>query len=327
MLKGLASFYFSNKIVMIYINNELFKRTKTEDKESLKKFQSLFAKHLDETGRIIKPIVLKYAPQFIQRDKDNPGKLMMPRSMKLSFVTSTYYDGQMAEVRYSRSAGIPQQNGAGMKFLDNGTQVVGGQLAVNDIDLAYYLWRFSDQIYTKPEYRDSPSAFFEIENVEAERRELAIKKAITSTANARLWNSLEDGGVTDATIRLVAKNFMIPNVDELDIDEIKLIIDKMIQINRSKMDAFLRLTDKNSAPKEVISERRGVIADAIEGNIICQDSMKKGFFMIGPDGKPEGKPIFTYKQGERDPKGALYVYLEGSNPEFLEDLKTRLEIA
>lgn len=311
---------------MIYINNELFKRTKTEDKESLKKFQSLFAKHLDATGRIIKPIILKYAPHFIKKDMDNPGRLLMPRSMKLSFVTNTYYDGQMAEVRYSRSAGIPQQNG-GMKFLDNGTQVVGGQLAVNDVDLAYYLWRFSDQIYTKPEYKDSPSAFFEIENLEGERREAVIKKAIASTANARLWNSLADGGVSDATIRLVAKNFMIPNVDELDIDEVKLLIDKMIQYNPQNMDIFLRLTDKNSAPKEVISERRGVIADAIENNIICQDSMKKGFFMIGPDGKPEGKPIFTYKQGEKDPKGALYVYLEGSNPEFLEDLKTRLEIA
>jgi len=312
---------------MIYINNELFKRTKTEDKESLKKFQSLFAKHLDETGRIIKPIILKYAAHFIQKDNDNPGRLLMPRSMKLSFVTSTYYDGQMAEVRYSRSAGIPQQNGGGMKFLDNGTQVVGGQLAVNDIDLAYYLWRFSDQIHTKPEYKDNASAFFEIENLEGERRDAVIRKAITSTANARLWNELADGGVSEATIRLVAKNFMIPNVDDLDADEVKLIIDRMIQLNPANMDIFLRLTDKNSAPKEVISERRGIIADAIEGNIICQDSMKKGFFMIGPDGKPEGKPIFTYKQGERDPKGALYVYLEGSNPEFLEDLKTRLEIA
>jgi hypothetical protein len=312
---------------MIYINNELFKRTKTEDKESLKRFQSLFAKHLDETGRIIKPIVLKYAPHYIQKDIDNPGKLAMPRSLKLSFVTNTFYDGQMAEVRYSKSAGIPQQNGAGMKFLDNGTQVVAGSLSINDVDLAYYLWRFSSQIHTKPEYKDNPSAFFEIENLEGERREAVIRKAITSTANARLWNTLADGGVSDATIRLVAKNFMVPNVDAMDIDEIKLIIDKMIQMNPANMDIFLRLTDKNSAPKEVVSERRGVIADAIEGNIICQDSMKKSFFMIGADGNPEGKPIFTYKQGEKDPKGALYVYLEGSNPEFLEDLKTRLEIA
>lgn len=312
---------------MIYINNELFKRTRAEDKESFKKFQSLFAKHLDETGKIIRPIILKYAPHYIQKDKDNPGKLMMPRSMKLDFRTTTMYDDQMAEVRYSKSAGVPQPNGGGMKFLDNGTQVVGGQLTVTDIDLAYFLWRFSSQIWTKPENRDNPSAFFEIENVEAERREIAIRKAIVATANARLWNAPEDGGVADATIRLVAKNFMVPNVDDMDTDEIKLVIDKMIQINPSNMDIFLNLTDKNSASKEVISERRGIIADAIESNIICQDSIKKGFFLVGADGKPEAKPIFTYKQGERDPKSALYVYLEGSKPEFLEDLKTRLELA
>ena len=314
---------------MIYINNELFKRTTREDKESYEKFCREFDKHLDQYGRIKadNPIVLKYAPHLIKPDPDNIGKVMMPKSMKLNFVVNTFYNGQMAEARYSRSAGIPQRDG-GMKFTENGTQVVGGRLAITDNDLAYFIWRFSNQVYTKMENASNPLAFFEIENPEGERRAIARKKSMESTINARLWNEVEDGGLSDAAIRTVAKNFMIPNVDNIeDINELKLMLEKLVKLQPGNADIFLTLSDKNNGmSREAIAERRSIIANAVENGIISQDMIRKAFFMMGPDGKPEGKPIFTYQKGEKDPKGALYVYLEDKNPSMLDDLKNLLSL-
>lgn len=311
---------------MIYINNELFKRTSPEDKQSFKEFQEQFQKHLDPTGRIIKPIVLKYTKRYIKPDRDNPGKMMMPRSLKLNFVTTTMYNGQVAEVRYSKASGKPDAKTGTLKFIDNGTQVVGGRLAVNDIDLAYYLWRFSDQIVTKPENASNPLAFFEIENVELERKQAAIKKAIAATLNARLWNSPEDGGLSDETIRSVAKTLMIPHVDEIeDIIELKLILERYVNISQSNADLFLSLTDKKGLPKKELADRRGLIADAVKTGILAQDALKCTFHLVDETGAPAGKPIFTYKKGEKDPKGALYSFLEESNPEFIDNLKERIE--
>jgi hypothetical protein len=314
---------------MLYINNELFKRTTKEDRESYERFCKEFEKNLDELGRIkqTNPIILKYASHLVKPDMDNPGKLIMPKSMKLNFVVNSYYNGQMAEIRYSRTAGIPQRDGS-LKFTDNGTQVVGGRLAITDNDLAYFIWRFSNQIISKSENMNNPLAFFEIENPEGERRAIARKKSMESTINARLWNEMEDGGLSDAVIRSTAKNFMIPNVDAIDdINEIKLMLEKLVKFNPSNADMFLTLTDKNSGmSKSEISERRSIIANAIENGIISQDSIRRGFFMIGPDGKPEGKPIFSFQKGEKDPKGALFVYLEDKNPEMLDDLKNLLSM-
>jgi len=313
---------------MLYINNELFKRTTKEDKDSYEKFCREFDKHLDQYGRIRQdnPIILKYASYLVKPDMDNPGKLVMPKSMKLNFVVNSFYNGQMAEVRYSRTAGIPQRDGS-LKFTDNGTQVVGGRLAITDNDLAYFIWRFSSQIVTKVENSSNPLAFFEVENPEGERRAIARKKNMESTITARLWNEMEDGGLSDEAIKTVAKNFMIPNVDAMDdINELKLMLEKLIKLNPANADIFLTLTDKKNAPKEEIAERRSIIANAIENGIISQDSIRKSFFMIGPDGKPEGKPIFTYQKGEKDPKGALFIYLEGKNPEMLDELKNLLSL-
>jgi hypothetical protein len=313
---------------MLYINNELFKRTTKEDKDSYEKFCREFDKHLDQYGRIRQdnPIILKYASHLVKPDMDNPGKLVMPKSMKLNFVVNSFYNGQMAEVRYSRTAGIPQRDGS-LKFTDNGTQVVGGRLAITDNDLAYFIWRFSSQIVTKVENSSNPLAFFEVENPEGERRAIARKKNMESTITARLWNEMEDGGLSDEAIKTVAKNFMIPNVDAIDdINELKLMLEKLIKLNPTNADIFLTLTDKKNAPKEEIAERRSIIANAIENGIISQDSIRKSFFMMGPDGKPEGKPIFTYQKGEKDPKGALFIYLEGKNPEMLDELKNLLSL-
>jgi hypothetical protein len=313
---------------MLYINNELFKRTTKEDKDSYEKFCREFDKHLDQYGRIRQdnPIILKYASHLVKPDMDNPGKLVMPKSMKLNFVVNSFYNGQMAEVRYSRTAGIPQRDGS-LKFTDNGTQVVGGRLAITDNDLAYFIWRFSSQIVTKVENLSNPLAFFEVENPEGERRAIARKKNMESTITARLWNEMEDGGLSDEAIKTVAKNFMIPNVDAMDdINELKLMLEKLIKLNPANADIFLTLTDKKNAPKEEIAERRSIIANAIENGIISQDSIRKSFFMMGPDGKPEGKPIFTYQKGEKDPKGALFIYLEGKNPEMLDELKNLLSL-
>jgi len=313
---------------MLYINNELFKRTTKEDKDSYEKFCREFDKHLDQYGRIRQdnPIILKYASHLVKPDMDNPGKLVMPKSMKLNFVVNSFYNGQMAEVRYSRTAGIPQRDGS-LKFTDNGTQVVGGRLAITDNDLAYFIWRFSSQIVTKVENSSNPLAFFEVENPEGERRAIARKKNMESTITARLWNEMEDGGLSDEAIKTVAKNFMIPNVDAMDdINELKLMLEKLIKFNPANADIFLTLTDKKNAPKEEIAERRSIIANAIENGIISQDSIRKSFFMMGPDGKPEGKPIFTYQKGEKDPKGALFIYLEGKNPEMLDELKNLLSL-
>lgn len=313
---------------MLYINNELFKRTNKEDRDSYEKFCREFEKNLDQYGRIRQdnPIILKYASHLVKPDMDNPGKLVMPKSMKLNFVVNSFYNGQMAEIRYSRSAGIPQRDGS-LKFTDNGTQVVGGRLAITDNDLAYFVWRFSSQIVTKLENSNNPLAFFEIENPEGERRAIARKKNMESTITARLWNEMEDGGLSDEMIKTVAKNFMIPNVDAIeDINELKLMLEKLIKFNASNADIFLSLTDKKNAPKEEIAERRSIIANAIENGIISQDSIRKSFFMMGPDGKPEGKPIFVYQKGEKDPKGALFIYLEGKNPEMLDELKNLLSL-
>jgi hypothetical protein len=313
---------------MLYINNELFKRTTKEDRDSYEKFCREFEKNLDQYGRIRQdnPIILKYASHLIRPDLDNPGKLTMPKSMKLNFVVNTFYNGQMAEVRYSRAAGIPQRDGS-LKFTDNGTQVVGGRMPIVDNDLAYFIWRFSSQIITKTDNAGNPLAFFEIENPEGERRAIARKKSMESTITARLWNEMEDGGLSDEAIKTVAKTFMIPNVDAMeDINELKLMLEKLIKLNPTNADIFLTLTDKKNAPKEEIAERRSIIANAIENGIISQDSIRKSFFMMGPDGKPEGKPIFTYQKGEKDPKGALFIYLEGKNPEMLDELKNLLSL-
>ena len=312
---------------MIYINSTEFKRTSKKDQDKFKQFQDEFSAHIDpNSGRIISPIILKYAPFKITPDRDNPGKMLMPRSLKLNFITRVPIDGQMAEVRYTQRMPIPNKDG-GLKFIDNGTPVVDGQLAITDIDLAYYLWEFSDQNWGKEINKANPSAYFVIENLNYERSLLATAKREQAVINARLWNKVSDGGLTDSAIRTIAQDFMIPNAaDFKDINELKLILEKLVKASQQNTDIFLTKSDRRELPSEEKAARRGMIADAIEGNIITQDLIKRQFFLVGMDGIPETEPLMTYKAADKDPKSTLYVFLEDTNPALFVSLKTRLEM-
>ena len=312
---------------MIYINNELLE-IKKQSRETLMEyneaFMNEFSANMDKTGRIFKPIILKYAPFKITADADNPGKELKPRSLKLNFMTRTVHNGQTSEVRYSPSAPVKDKDGH-LNFRENGTQVVDGQMAIYDIDLLYFLWKYSDQNWGKEENKSNPLAYFVIENLESERAAIARLKSQKSTLNARLWNEVEDGGLSDNAIRVVAKDFMIPNVDAIeDINELKFLLEQLTT-SHENLQLFLTKTDKGKLPKEEQANRRSIIATAVQEGIISQDLIKSSFFLVNMNGEVDTKPMFTYKKGEKDPKGAFYVYLEATQPELIAQLKERLE--
>lgn len=317
---------------MLYINNELVAK---KDEKLFSAFRTEFAANMN--GFAIKannPIVLKYKPEMIKPDVDNPGKLLMPVSAPLKLVSFVNINGNMAEVRYSTTAPKINKETKTAEFPVNTMTVERGRLTIYDIDLAFYMWAYSTQNAEK--HPDNKDAYFIIENAEGERAAIARAKRNESTALARIWNETEDGGLSEKRLRLVGKDMMIAGAGDMDINQLRQVLDHMMKVDKGtgvNRDLFLSLSDPHKSAEDAkmnenYIERKAIVTEAIIKELISHNTNKMQFFLNGIDGVP-GELLFDYtsfkKSGDKtNRQELLYLHLEENRPELLDELKAKL---
>lgn len=316
---------------MIYVNNELVKFDKPSPYKTLyEEFNQVFKSYLDETGKLIKPITIKYREGLSMPDPDNPGKMLVPASKGLKLVCNVYVNGLSVEVRYTKTPPRPNPKTGEPEFLTQSVPVLGGRFIImEDKDLAFFFWAFSPQNYGKPENMGNSSAWFVFENISYENTEVANKKRIEAQIQVKLYAEVENNGLSDESLVEVAKTLMIPNAErylvEHDMDGLRLLLEKMCQ-NKERAEEFLRASSRTAVTGKRKSERAYVIREALDMRIINQDFKQRSFFLAADDGKNDGQALYKWKIQDRDPLGGFYTYLHESNPEMLDSLEERVSI-
>jgi hypothetical protein len=316
--------YTTKKItlyIMIYINNEIYKLSPKEKDNFNKTFES----YLDEKGGLVKPVKIKYIPSLIKKDKDNPGKIKMPRSKSLSFVVQTMHDGQQVELRYSSTPARVVAKTGELQFSNTSISVFDGELNTTDKDLIWFFWNHSEQNAGNSKNMDKHNAWFIIEDKEAENREIARLKKVDATIKARLWNDVADGGLSDNEIIKAAKHGMIPGIDKMDdVNEIRTLLEKVLEINKPFKEEFLTMTDVRNKKNDDFIERKYLIQSAIDLGIIGMNSINKSFYLLDEKGKQNGSPLMKWTAKIKDPKVALYMQLEQTNKDLLDVIQDKV---
>jgi hypothetical protein len=314
---------------MIYVNNELVKFDKPNPYTKLwAEFHKEFAPYLDETGKLVKPITIKYRDGLTRPDPDNPGKYLTPASKGLKLVCNTYVDGLSVEIRYTKTPPRTNQKTGEPEFTTQSIPVTGGRFVImDDKDLAFFFWAFSPQNYGKSSNMGNTSAWFIIENISYENKELADKKRIKAQIQVKLYADVENNGLSDESLVEVAKSLMIPNAESYlkdhDMDGLRLLLEKMCE-NRDRAEEFLHAASRTNVTGKRKSERAYVIREALDMRIINQDFKKRSFFLAAEDGKNEGQALYIWKQTDKDPLGGFYTYLYETNQEMLNSLEERV---
>lgn len=311
---------------MIYINNERHTFTKTE----IESFNSKFADYLDSTGRMIKPVVIKYIPELIQKDPDNPGKYKMPRSKSLSFVTQTMYNKQQSEIRYSSAPARINPKSGELVFANTAMSIFDGYFATTDKDLVWFFSEYSEQNAGNHLHKGKHSAWFVIEDRGLEQKKEAEIRKEKATIDARLWNDVGDGGLSDEEIRRVAKSLMIPGVDNMElIGDVKAVLERVIfnPKDPSVKAEFLRVSDVRNKSNPEMVERKYLIQKALDMAIIGQDHKSSKFYFLDENKKNVGQPIMSYTKKDKDPKVSLYLQLETTNKELLDLIEEKVKLA
>ncbi len=313
--------YLNGKLVDIKGNNAFGKKMREFDKE--------FAKYLADDGRLVKPITIKYKDGLITPDPDNPGKFDMPSSKGLKFIANVFWDGQQSEIRYSSTPGRPNPKTGELEFQTQSMPIVKGRATIYDKELALFFWAISPQNYGRPEFMANNDAWFVIENVSYENKQIADEKRIKAMLNVKLWSPTEEGGLSDEQLIDAAKMILIPNVEQYveedDLDGLKILIEKLIHSNREKAEQFLHAASRTSVTGKNQKQRAYIVLQAIDLRIINQDAAKRSFFMCDENGKNSGAALYKWKVAEADTLGAFYTYMKTENPELLATIEERVE--
>jgi len=286
---------------MIYINDKLVDK---KEPKLWKEFQSEFSGHLDTLtkSKIVKPITIKYIPSLITKDPnpENKGKTQKPRSLSINHVSQIQIEDSMVDVRYTKTA--PKKNAAGLpEYSGIQSTDVYTQLGVTDIDFAFFFWAYSLQ-----NNRLNPDAKMMIENKEQEARDIATVKRNAATIQARLWNTIEDGGCTDELLASFAETRKhIYNVGTLDENQLRMAIEQDLELDRtqrSKLE-FLEFTEPKKVTATEFVEKTDVVAEALEYDVITQLSAKQTFNWKTEEGET-GEPIWSWEGTDKKDKPA-----------------------
>lgn len=321
---------------MIYVNGKLKERIQDAkhpdfDKdynELWKQFEDLFSGNLTKIGTInpMKPIVIKYRDGIEVPDKDNEGKFLSPASISLNFTAKGVIGRGQVTIRYAADA--PNVDKAGnLNFHMSRTEVFR-RMSIMDVDLAFFIWAFSEEMAANGRGIQGKNTNFQIENPELERKEYIRNKAEQNLFEARLFQPVGQGGVNDKMIRYGAKAMGIINADaEQDINKLKIDIERLGK-KQELRKIFVEATD--TTPSELDEEyvdKRATLADALHHQLIANVTFKSSYFLC-EDGKPKTE-LYNYKEAKKaSPKtptlDLLFLYLEDKHPDMIADFGTRI---
>jgi hypothetical protein len=314
---------------MIYINNELIDYKKPEFswyKTKFEDFKKKYADNLDTNQRrIIKPITIVYRPDKMRPDPNprNKGRIIAPASIGLNFIARVSDKmGQMVEVRYSRSAGIPDPATKSLRFTDSFMDIPRSY-PVADIDLAFFFECFSEQNHENPDNIGKKDTPFIFDNPEATRNAKAKAKAKEAAYQARLWGEASEGGLGEKRLRIIGSEMMIVDSATIELNELRERIESIVNLNPKLKDEFLDRTDTPNLTTDEEMERMQIVATAIENKIFSQNHITRSFHRHDPETKKQiKKPIFVYEKAEKQPRLRFYEYLEAQEPETIDALKS-----
>lgn len=306
---------------MLYINNELVQK----DKEKFKTLKSIYQDNLSSDGNtIVTPITIKYIPDLVRYEpsvtnEQGRPKEQKPNSLALLFVSHTNVDGEMVEMRYSRTA--PRIDGkTGSRTWSENQIDVKGRLQITDIDLLYFFEFYSNQNASRS---NSEFALLMVEDVRSEAKKERDAKKDEILINTRLWNDEADGGCKDEKLYEFAESVNYKNIRSMDANQLRKTIEHYFKSDRFGKQKFISFTTTKVNFSEGV-ELTAIEADARKYELITQINPQKKYYWKNADGT-NGEVLFdwTNVQGDESVKSKFLAFLK-DNPEVVELLKERI---
>lgn len=325
---------------MIYVNGKLKERVQKKDSPDFdanyekfwKDFEEAFKDNLTHIGtiRVDKPIIIKYKEGLEVPDPNNEGKFLSPASISLSFRAKAIIGKGQVEVRYAADAPNIDKSG-NFIFHANGTEV-NRRMSIMDVDLAFFLYSFSEEMAANGKGIVGKNANFQIENPELERRNYVRNKQEQATFEMRLFNDVEEGGLSENILRHGAKMMGIIDADRMnDVNQLRMDIERLVKNKKELRKTFLDATNAQpSVVDENYADRKQIVVNAIDRQLIVHDKFNNQFKLNDENGKAT-KVLFNYKvvaaqEGNKKVKkdDLLHHYLEETNPALIDEWELRI---
>lgn len=244
------------------------------------------------------PAVFKLAPRLIKFDKKNNRKAV-PRS----FGFDPYYiipiKGNQVEFRYYKHKNARTRGAVTIDEFTPGELSFDtrGQITVNVTDKDLFLFLYYHPRNSSSPYKDEKkAAWFYLENKEKEAANKADTRRKQTMAENLIWDS--KAGLSEDSLREIAKSYRMPNVDQCSLDEVRLYLDPL-----AKKDPDKFVADTHGANLEV----KALVQDAVDFRLISFKKDKKKWYTLTESGKTDD--VICEVRMQEDPYDRLVKFI------------------
>lgn len=287
---------------MLYKNDEQYKLTAADHKELKKKFHKF-------------PVRMVYPDSRIQPSKSKHNILPdKPNSVTFPLVSTVRSKTGIDTWRFAENK-IIGQNG-NLQFVPKNL-VFRGQMVLqeSDSELLFWLWKCCP-VMEGGQNHNGRLPKVAIEDLVGAAELKAIKEEQSATFKAMIYSS--HVGLGEDKLRVIAKAYFIPDVDELSFAQVKLAVEHSVY--RDKENGIANFLDLVDAEQTMAVKAN--IMQAIDNEIIKFMPQTKSWAWVTAQGK-KNEPIVQISAAA-EPHDALYDYYLGDR-KFAEHLISALK--
>lgn len=287
---------------MLYKNDELYKLTAADHKFITQMFTKF-------------PIRLTYPESRVRPSRSKHNRLPdKPNSISFPLHATVKTDTGTQSWRYCENRMIGTD---GRIVWSPHNLVLRGTIMLQkeDVELIYWLIKFCPFLEGGQNFNGKvPKCVIEDLVGQAERK--AQKEALIATMKALIYS--DQVGLGEKKLRVVAKAYFIPEVDDLSYAQVKLAVEAMV--NRDKINGIHKFLDLAEADQTL--EIKANLQDAVDRDIITFMAQKRTWAWKTGQGL-KNEPICVINPGN-DPNEALYDYFIGDR-KFAQELLLALK--
>ena len=288
---------------MLYKNGELYKLTAKDIAEVKRKFKKF-------------PVIVKYAKNRISppATPHNYPKPDKPAGISVPFVSQLKTKSGIEEWRYAEHKTITAK---GEVIWEPRNFAVEGTIAIDEKDIEKLWWLYNICPFIeggKNRNKKPPKFEFEDKISDAERK--AMMEERISEVKALIYSSKL--GLGEEKLRIIAKAYFIPGVDEMTFAQVKLAVEH--EVLRNKRDGYEKFLDMVNIDDVV--KTKGLLQIAIDRKVIIYMVNKKVWAWVTQDGS-RNEP-FVSVPPVAEPHDVLYNHYKG-NRKFAEQLQAAVK--
>jgi hypothetical protein len=289
---------------MLHKNNELYKLTPADVKQVKDKFGA-------------KSVRLVYPPDRIQEPRGENRLPDKPNSISIPLTANERTASGSTQWRYFENVVQHEKKGtvySPHKFMFNGGKVLDVK---NDIELIWFLYTkspFVENGLNMQPQKVSKMMFEDKVGVADKKAELA---ALKSDIQALIYSNTL--GLPEKQLRVIAKAFFIPEVDELTLNQVRVQV--MAEVDSRGKDGYEKFQEFINQKDILVT--RSKIQQAVDLNLIKFIVNNRTWIFTDPSSGRKTADICTVTAGTNQYDG-LYDHYNGNN-KFAEELDAILK--